>query len=107
MEVQSHKGSYTVEFDDESIERFAEWDFDTTHFIVDLKVAQHYPVLLQPVLEAPSVLDEIESKHSPDLAEITPNNRLFLHAAAQESPHYWRRPVNLYRFIKTNLKYAF
>ena len=53
------------------------------------------------------VLDEIESKYSPDLAEITPNNRLFLHAAAQESPHYWARPVNLYRFIKTNLKYAF
>jgi hypothetical protein len=52
------------------------------------------------------VLDEIESKYSPDLAEITPNNRLFLHAAAQESPHYWGRPVNLYRFIKTNLKYA-
>ena len=53
------------------------------------------------------VLDEIESKYSPDLAEITPNNRLFLHAAAQESPNYWGRPVNLYRFIKTNLKYAF
>ena len=53
------------------------------------------------------VLDEIESKYSPDLAETTPNNRLFLHAAAQESPHYWGRPVNLYRFIKTNLKYTF
>ena len=55
----------------------------------------------------PQVLDEIGSKYSPDLAEITPNNRLFLHAAAQESPNYWGRPVNLYRFIKTNLKYAF
>ena len=53
MEVQSHKGSYTVEFDDESIERFAEWDLDTTHFIVDRKVDQLYPELLQPVLEAP------------------------------------------------------
>ena len=53
------------------------------------------------------VLDEIESKYSPDLAETTPNNRLFLHAAAQKSHHYWGRPVNLYRFIKTNLKYAF
>ena len=52
------------------------------------------------------VLDEIESKYSPDLAEITPNNHLFLHAAAQEAPNYWGRPVNLYRFIKTNLKYA-
>ena len=51
--------------------------------------------------------NEIESKYSPDLAEITPNNRLFLLAAAQESPHYWGRPVNLYHFIKTNLKYAF
>jgi len=52
MEVQSHKGAYTVEFDDACIERFAEWDFDTTHFIVDRKVAQLYPELLQPVLEA-------------------------------------------------------
>ena len=52
------------------------------------------------------VLDEIESKYSPDLAEISPNNSLFLNAAAQESPNYWGRPVNLYRFIKTNLKYA-
>ena len=53
MKIQSHKGSYTVEFDDESIERFAERDLDKTHFIVDRKVAQLYPKLLQPVLEAP------------------------------------------------------
>ena len=52
------------------------------------------------------VLDEIESKYSPDLAEITPNKHFFLNAAAQEAPNYWGRPVNLYRFIKTNLKYA-
>ena len=52
------------------------------------------------------VLDEIESKYSPDLAEITPNKHLFLNAAAKEAPNYWGRPVNLYRFIKTNLKYA-
>ena len=52
------------------------------------------------------VLDEIESKYSPDLAEITPNKHFFLNAAAQEAPNYWGRPVNLYRFIKTNLKYT-
>ena len=52
------------------------------------------------------VLAEIESTYSPDSAEITPANRLFLNAAAQESPNYWGRPVNLYRFLKTNLKYV-
>ena len=56
MEVQSHKGAYTVEFDDACIERFAEWDLDKTHFIVDRNLAQLYPELLQPVLEAHSVL---------------------------------------------------
>ena len=53
------------------------------------------------------VLDEIESKYSPHLAEINPNNRLFLHTAELESPNYWGRPINFYRFLKTNLKYAF
>ena len=53
------------------------------------------------------VLDEIESKYSPDLAEISPNNRLFLHTAELESPHYWGRPVNFFHFLKTNLKYVF
>ena len=53
------------------------------------------------------VLDEIESKYSPHLAEITSNNRLFLQAAELESPYYWGRPINFYRFLKTNLKYAF
>ena len=53
------------------------------------------------------VLKEIESKFSPDLAEKTENNRLSLHAAELESPNYWGRPINFYRFLKTNLKYAF
>jgi hypothetical protein len=52
------------------------------------------------------VLYEIESKYSPDLAEITEKNRLSLHAAELESPNYWGRPINIYRFLKTNLKYA-
>ena len=66
MEIQSYKGVYTVEFDDACIERFAEWDFDTTHFIVDRKVAQLYPEQLQQILEAPSVLllDALETNKS-------------------------------------------
>ena len=56
MEIQSHKGIYTVEFDDACIERFAEYDFETTHFIVDWKVAQLYPEQLQLILKGPSVL---------------------------------------------------
>jgi len=53
------------------------------------------------------VLKEIESKFSPELAEKTENNRLSLQAAELESPNYWGRPINFYRFLKTNLKYAF
>jgi len=53
------------------------------------------------------VLDEIESKFCPNLTEITKNDRLSLHTAELESPNYWGRPINLYRFIKANLKYAF
>ena len=53
------------------------------------------------------ILDEIESKYSPHLAEISSNNRLSLQAAELESPYYWGRPTNFYRFLKSNLKYAF
>ena len=53
------------------------------------------------------VLKEIESKYSPDMAEKTENNRLSLQAAELKSPNYWGRPINFYRFLKTNLKYAF
>mgnify|MGYP001278845743 CR=1 FL=1 len=76
MEIQSYKGIYTVEFDDTCIERFTHRDFDTTHFIVDRKVAQLYPEELQTVLEAPSVLllDALETNKSleklPDYVEF-------------------------------------
>jgi 3-dehydroquinate synthase len=76
MEVQSHKGIYTVVFDDACIERFAGYDLETTHFIVDRKVAQLYSEQLQTVLEAPSVLilDALETNKSvenlPDYIEF-------------------------------------
>ena len=76
MEIQSHKGIYTIEFDDACIERFDEWDLDTTHFIIDRKVAQLYPEQLQPILKASSVLllDAIETNKSleklPDYVEF-------------------------------------
>ena len=82
MEIQSHKGAYTVEFDDACIERFAEWDLDKTHFIVDRKVAQLYPEILQPVLEAPSVLllDALETNKSleklPEYVDFLVNNKI-------------------------------
>ena len=68
MEIQSHKGSYSVEFDDACIERFAELVSETTHFIVDRKVAQLYTEELRPVLEVPSVLllDALEKNKSLD-----------------------------------------
>ena len=76
MEVQSHKGIYTVDFDDECIERFSAYDLETTHFIVDRKVAQLYSEQLQTVLKAPSVLllDALENNKSvekfPDYIEF-------------------------------------
>ena len=85
LEVQSHKGSYTVEFDDAYIERFAENDLETTHFIVDRKVAQLYPEQLQTVLDAPSVLllDAFETNKSleklPDYVDSLVNNKIRRH----------------------------
>ena len=85
MKIQSHKGIYTVEFDDTCIERFAEWDFKTTHFIVDRKVAQLYPEQLQTVLEAPSVLllDALETNKSleilPDYVEFLVDKKIRRH----------------------------
>jgi 3-dehydroquinate synthase len=82
MQIQSHKGIYTVEFDDACIERFAEWEFDTTHFIVDRKVAQLYPEQLRTVLGAPSVLllDALETNKSveklPEYVEFLVNNKI-------------------------------
>ena len=82
MEIQSHKGSYSVEFDDACIERFAELVSETTHFIVDRKVAQLYPEELRPVLEAPSVLllDALEKNKSleklPDYVEFLVEKRI-------------------------------
>ena len=82
MDIQSHKGIYTVEFDDACIEGFADWDFDTTHFILDRKVAQLYQEQLQPILEAPSVLllDALETNKSveklPDYIEFLVDKKI-------------------------------
>ncbi|MBT5793447.1 MAG: hypothetical protein HOI10_01105 [Deltaproteobacteria bacterium] len=52
------------------------------------------------------VLAEIKSKDSPDLAETSLKSRLFLLFAEWESPYFWGKPLNFYRFLKTNLKYV-
>jgi len=76
MDIHSHKGVYTVEFNNACIEGLADWDFDTTHFILDRKVAQLYQEQLQPVLKAHSVLllDALETNKSleklPDYVEF-------------------------------------
>ena len=53
------------------------------------------------------VLDEIESKDSPILTEISFKHRLYLLFAECQSPYFWCKPLNFFRFLKTNLKYAF
>ena len=52
------------------------------------------------------VLAEIESKAVSDLAETSLKSRLFLLFAELDSPYFWGKPLNLYRFLKTNLKYV-
>ena len=85
MKIQSHKGSYSVDFDNSCIEKFADWNFETTHLIVDRKVAQLYPEQLQSVLEAPSVLllDALETNKSleklPDYVDFLVNNKIRRH----------------------------
>ena len=82
MEIESHKGIYTVELDNECSYRFSEWDIHTTHFIVDREVARLYPELLKPVLEAPSVLllDALEANKSveklPDYIEFLVDKKI-------------------------------
>ncbi|MBC8257392.1 MAG: hypothetical protein H8E38_00090 [SAR324 cluster bacterium] len=49
---------------------------------------------------------EIESKDSPGLAIPSLKTRLFLLFAEWKSPNFWAKPNNLYRFLKTNLKYV-
>jgi len=76
MEIQSHKGTYSVEFDDDCIEHFGEWNFETTHFIVDKKVAHLHHEQLEPILKNTSclLLDASESNKSleklPDYIEF-------------------------------------
>ena len=52
------------------------------------------------------VLDEIESKDSRDLAQTSLKTSLLLLFAEWESPYFWGKPLNFYRFLKTNLKYV-
>ena len=52
------------------------------------------------------VLDEIESKDSRDLAKTSLKTRLFFLFAEWESPYFWGKQLNYYRFLKTNLKYV-
>ena len=76
IEIQSHKGIYTVKFEDACLERFGEWDLDTTHFIVDKKISHFYSEQLRPILESSSVLllEAIEKNKSleklPDYVEF-------------------------------------
>ena len=52
------------------------------------------------------VLDEIQSKDSRNLAETSLKTRLLLLFAEWESLYFWGKPLNFYRFLKTNLKYV-
>jgi len=82
MKIQSHQGPYYVEFVDDFIKQFKNWDFGRSHFIVDRKVAQLYSEQLKPVLEAPSVLlleanEENKSlENLSDYVEFLVNNKI-------------------------------
>ena len=82
MRINSHKGQYTVDFDDAGLKKLGEWDEMTTHFIVDQKVAQLYPEALLPVLNSNSVvlLEAMEDNKSlekiPEYVESLVNKKI-------------------------------
>jgi 3-dehydroquinate synthase len=82
MKIKSHKGPYTVDFDDACLEKLGEWDEETTHFIVDQKLVHLYPKAFQPVLKSRSVLllDALEENKSlescPDYVESLVNKKI-------------------------------
>lgn len=58
--VRSHRGTYSVEFDDQGLERVAATAQENTHVLVDRRVAQLHAGDLAPLLAKKSVL-EIEA----------------------------------------------
>ena len=66
MVVRSHKGPYTVHFDEEAFSRICANASAKTHFLVDAKVASLYGQELREVLTSPSVLvvEALESNKS-------------------------------------------
>lgn len=56
MEIQSHKGVYTVEFKNNAFDALGQSALGGKHFIIDKKVADIYSSQLAPVLESSSVL---------------------------------------------------
>ena len=56
MEIQSNSGSYFVEFKDDFLGIFEEYNFENTHFIIDRQVVENYSAIFQNVLSASSVL---------------------------------------------------
>lgn len=54
--IQSHRGPYTVDFDEDVFSRLSTATGTTVHYLVDRQVAELYRADLAPVLGAPSVL---------------------------------------------------
>ena len=50
------------------------------------------------------VLDEIENQDSPLLKKTSNESISFLIEAEKKSPYYWVKPINLFLYLKTNLK---
>jgi 3-dehydroquinate synthase len=56
LSIQSHKGPYTVFFDDDALEKLDLNTLENTHFIIDSKVASLYEDQMKGILSSPSVL---------------------------------------------------
>jgi 3-dehydroquinate synthase len=54
--IQSHRGPYTLSFDEDALASLNASELDSTHFIIDDKVAGLYAQELSGVLASPSVL---------------------------------------------------
>ena len=66
LTITSHRGRYTVDFDEEALERVNAKLPEAAHFIIDRRVAELYSKKMQKVLASPSVLllDAIEINKS-------------------------------------------
>ncbi len=67
MTIQSHKGPYSVSFDEEALAKLDATAPENAHFIIDARVAELYATDLKNVLASPSVLRIVATEENKSL----------------------------------------